>query len=507
MLKKTNWYRPLSPTGNRLPLVALLCGLTLSVTGCGNFFTGNGSKTLKAEDGTTIDLNDETVKQYVEEWHNTKPSIDRLAKLETDLSFLLSEVSKMSDLGQVPGMAKTAAPATSSTQQPSTVAAPTNTSKATSLAPASAAKPAVAYTASAAGATTTELSTPSTTEPSITGSSTNTYSNQPTTIVTSVAPTTPTYTSTGATAYPVGAVAPINSPGQFLCPEPFSNNYKKSIAFVGFPRMVPISSRLGALHQVEQHLPMLIGANLRNRHSMLTPTYLRESFANARALGEVNAAMQAQALSKQNRVQFFVSGEIDDMTMTFPDRVENPSYYTRFINGAHNLLHINTPLDKRSRVFSFTLEVRDGFTGQVIFNNQYRTFGKWKASPETQMGFGSPRFWETDYGVQIQHLVARASDDMATAINCQPYMARVDSTPGQQQIVIHSGINNGMHSGDTLDLYQLVYQSITGEYQRFDTRLVKRKGRVYLTEIYPSHSVGHVVDETLLSGQYLVRAR
>ena len=123
------------------------------------------------------------------------------------------------------------------------------------------------------------------------------------------------------------------------------------------------------------------------------------------------------------------------------------------------------------------------------------------------MGFGSPRFWETDYGVQIQHLVARASDDMATAINCQPYMARVDSSPGQQQIVIHSGTNNGMNSGDTLDLYQLVYQSITGEYQQFDTRLVKRKGRVYLTETYPSHSVGHVVDETLLSGQYLVRAR
>lgn len=501
MLKKTSWYRPLSTTGNRLPLVVLLCGLTLSMTGCGNFFTGNGSKTLKAEDGTTIDLNDETVKQYVEEWHNSKPSIDRLAKLETDLSFLLSEVSKMSDLGQVPGMAKTAAPANSSTQQPSTVAAPSNSSKTTSAALTSTGKPAIATTASATGAITSELpNTASTTS----GSSTNTHNNQPIAVVTSIAPTTPSYS---ATAYPVGAVAPINSPGQFLCPEPFSNNYKKSIAFVGFPRMVPISSRLGALHQVEQHLPMLIGANLRNRHSMLTPTYLHESFANARALGEVNAAMQAQALSKQNRVQFFVSGEIDDMTMTFPDSVEKPNYYTRFINGVHNLLHINTPLDKRSRVFSFTLEVRDGFTGQIIFNNQYRTFGKWKASADTQMGFGSPRFWETDYGIQIQHLVAKASDDMATAINCQPYMARVDSTPGQQQIVVHSGTNNGMHSGDTLDLYQLVYQSITGEYQRFDTRLVKRKGRVYLTEIYPSHSVGHVVDETLLSGQYLVRAR
>jgi len=467
-------------TGKLLPL-SLLVGLTLlGVTGCG-LFQSDPNKTIVTESGEKIDLNDETVKQYVEEWANSKPSIDRLSEMENDLVFLLAEVSKMSDLGQVPGtgIAKTSTTTTSTTTNTQKTAAP--------------------FT----GATTPATSA----APMVTTQTTTTSAFQPVTTTVTPAPTTFTQTSTGATAYAAGTGAPINTPGQFLCPEPFNNDYKKSIAFVSFPRMVPISSSLGALQQVEQHLPMLIGANLRNRHSMLTPTYLRESFANASMRGEINAAAQAQALSKQNRVQFFVSGEVDDMTLTFPNTVENPSYYTRFVSGAHNFLHINTSLDKRSRVFSFKLEVRDGFTGQIIFSNQYRTFGKWKASPETQMGFGSPRFWETDYGVQVQHLVAKASDDMASAISCQPYMARVDSSPGQQQVVIHSGTNNGMHSGDTLDLYQLVYQPVTGEYQRFDTRLVKRNGRVYLTEIYPSHSIGHVVDETLLSGQYLVKAR
>lgn len=298
-----------------------------------------------------------------------------------------------------------------------------------------------------------------------------------------------------------------NNQTEPLCPEPVSNDFKKSIAFVSFSRRVPLSSNLGALHQVEQQLPLLIGSNLTSRHAVPTPIYLRESFATANNRGELNTAAQAQTLSKQNRVQFFVSGEVDGMAMVAPETFENPGYYTRFVNGAHNLLHIDTPLDKRSRIFSFTLEIREGFTGQIIFSNQYQTFGKWTASPETQMGFGSPGFWKTDYGTQVQQLVAKASDDMANAINCQPHMARVDSLPGQQQVVIHSGTNNGMHAGDTLDLYQLVYQPISGEYQRFDTRLVKRNGRVHLTEIYPSHSIGHVVDETLLSGQYVVKAR
>lgn len=313
-----------------------------------------------------------------------------------------------------------------------------------------------------------------------------------------IATTPPTAITTAATS---------NTQAQKRCPEPMSNDFKKSIAFVSFSRVAPVFSSLGSLHQVEQQLPLLMGTTLTNQHAMPTPTYLRESFASANVRGEINAAAQAQALSKQNRVQFFVSGEVDDMTMTFPSTVENPSYYTRFVNGAHNLLHINTPLDKRSRIFSFKLEIRDGFTGEIIFSNQYRTFGKWKASPETKIGFGSPRFWKTDYGTQVQQLVRQASDDIASTIACQPYMARVDSLPGQQQIVIQSGTNNGMQNGDTLDLYQLVYQPITGEYQRFDTRLVKRNGLVHLTETYPSHSIGHVVNDTLLSGQYLVKAR
>ncbi len=474
-------------SGHLLPVLPLMLLTMLGINGCG-VFQSDSKKTIVTESGEKIDLNDETVKQYVEEWANSKPSIDRLAEMENDLVFLLAEVSKMSDLSQVPGTGIAKAPSTTAT---------TNTQKPATTAPSSATAnsvmPAVETAASLAPGSANPVA-PATT-------------NQTITTVLAPSPGTFTQTSGAATAYATGAFAPINTPGQFLCPEPFNNGYKKSVAFVSFPRIVPISSSLGALQQVEQHLPMLIGANLRNRHSMLTPTYLRESFTNASIYGEANAATQAQALAKQNRVQFFVSGEVDDMTMTFPDTMENPSYYTRFISGAHNLFHINTSLDKRSRVFSFRLEVRDGFTGQVIFSNQYRTFGKWKTSPETQIGFGSPRFWETDYGMQVQHLVARASDDMAGAINCQPYLARVDSSPGQQQVVIHSGTNNGMHSGDTLDLYQLVYQPVTGEYQRFDTRLVKRNGRVYLTETYPSHSIGHVVDETLLSGQYLVKAR
>jgi hypothetical protein len=323
----------------------------------------------------------------------------------------------------------------------------------------------------------------------------------------SVAQGSVTYTTPPPTTQTQATTTTAPAPTQPSCPEPVNNHYKKSVAFVSFPRTAPVTSSLGELHKVEEQLPLLIGANLTGRHAVLAPIYLREGFISTNTRGEADAAVQVQILAQQHRVQFFVSGEVDDMTLSFPNSIENPTYYTRFMSETHDLLHINTPLDKRSRAFSFKVEVRDGFTGQIVFTNQYRTVGKWKPALEENIGFGTARFWKTNYGEQIQQLVATASDDLASAISCQPYVARIESTPGQQQVVIQSGANSGLHRGDTLDLYQLVHQPISGEYQRFDTRLIKRTGHIYLTETYPSHSVGNVVDETLLGGQYLIKAR
>lgn len=472
MLKQVSPHliQPIKRKG--LLLTFLASGILLSLNGC-HFFQPSGKTTIKTSDGKKIDVTEATVKQYVAEWHESKPSIERLASMENDLAFLLAEVSKMSDLGQTPGVSNVRA-------NPTAQSSPVQVQY----------QPPIA-------STTTVISDNANMN---TGANAKAdTSHQPPLQTTVSVPTSSAFGPSVDATY-------LNFNNAF-CAETFVNNYKKSIAFSSFPRIQVNNSKLGALHQVEQHLPMLIGANLRNRHQMLAPIQLREAFTGASQGGELLVASHTQTLARQHRVQFLVSGEVDDMSMSFPDTVEKPGYYTRFVSGVHNFLHINTSLDKRSRVFSFTLNARDGVTGQLIFSNQYRTFGQWKAVPEEHVGFGSPRFWSTDYGRQIQQLVAKASDELAATLNCQPYMARVDSRPYQQQVIIHSGANNGMRSGDTLDLYQLVYQPINGEYQQFDTRLIKHNGRVHLTEIYPSHSVGHVVNETLTAGQYLVKAQ
>lgn len=484
---------------------ALLGGLSLLTSaGCNSFFHSNKQYTVTSESGEKIPLNDATVKQYVSEWHDAKPQIDRLGKLETDLNFLLSEVSKMSDLGQMPGLGggnsagATQAPiagnitlTTSGAANSPTGNKPVAGTQPTSYfsnAPAAAEGQAMANTGAVGGAIGGNIGIGA---GGISGAANaNGMSN-----------------SGGMSVTSMGIGAMSFNPSNALCAEPYVNNYTKALAIANFPRIQVNSSKFGQLAQVEQHLPLLIGANLHNRHSLLVPAYIPAAFSNAYSRGEPAAAAQAIRVASQNRVQFMVTGEVDDMSMYSPDDANSPGYFRKFMNGTIDMFGIDTKYDNRSRVFSFSLQVRDGITGQLIFNNQYKTVGQWNAPSTAEMGFASPRFWQTDYGHKVQQLVASASDDLASSIRCQPYIARVDARPFQPQIIIQSGNNNGLRTGDSFELYQLVYQPVTGEYQQFDTRLIKRNGRVYLTEIYPSHSVGQVVNDTLSGGQYIVKAQ
>jgi hypothetical protein len=448
--------RPRLTHTSRLPvhMKRVSWAVLLCLGGCNAFFHPGGSKDPDAQ-----------VKQTLEEWREVKPSIERLTKLEGDLDFMLNEISKMSVIGQVPGQAYTGA---SGTVTPGIITAETVSIEANGQAQPQA----------------QALAQPQ---------SQQQLQNQP-----ANSSVTTFYADPGFIS---GAGIPTNFNAQCAG---LSNQYQKSLAFFSFPRQTAESSKLGALHQVEQHLPMLLSANLRNRHHLSAALEFGQSFVTNG--NELDASAQIQHLGRNTNSQYLVSGVVDDMSLVNPKSVTNPGLYTRFVNSAHDVTGTKSTFDKRSRQFSFTVNVRDAITGQLVFAKQYKTFGKWNLPANSTTGFASPTFWQSDYGQQVQFLVGLASDELAGVLQCQPFMARVDTQAGKDKLVIHSGTNNGLKTGDSLELYQLIYEPVVGQYQRYAARTVKRRSKVYLTEVYPSHSVGHVVDEPLLSGQYIVKA-
>lgn len=299
----------------------------------------------------------------------------------------------------------------------------------------------------------------------------------------------------------VESTAESHKAGSSQCSSNENNVLQKSLLVTAFPRSNPGSSNAGALNDAEQQLPQLLGEQLVAKHRTITPVQINASLPSPSLSNDNLLAQQIQKLAHNQRTQLVLTGEIVDMAMTHPETTYSPGLYTRFLNGLFDFIEVKNRFDKRDRIFSFQVNLRDGFTGQTLFSKRYDTYGIWGLTQN--VGFGSPLFWKSDYGQQIKGLIKMASKEVGAVIQCQPYIAQIDSRPGQTQILLQGGANNGLHSGDTLTLYQIVVQGSESEYEQHQVRLVNRNAAIELREVYPSHSVGVISGTTYLTGQFL----
>lgn len=280
-----------------------------------------------------------------------------------------------------------------------------------------------------------------------------------------------------------------------------ANRLQKSLLVTAFPRALPMSANAGAMDNADNELPRLLSEQLVSRHIASVPANLEEALPAPSSSSENLLAQQVQKLARDQRTQLVLSGEILDMSMAHPEAEYNPGLYTRFLNNFFDFIDVKNRFDRRDRLFSFEVQLRDGFTGQSLFSKRYQTYGLWTETRES--GFGSPLFWKTDYGQQVKGLVKKASRDLGDVIQCQPLIAQIDSHPGQTQVVLQGGANNGLRKGDTMALYQLIVQGSESQYDQHVTRLVNREASIELQEVYPSHSVGLISGTPYLTGQFL----
>jgi hypothetical protein len=284
-----------------------------------------------------------------------------------------------------------------------------------------------------------------------------------------------------------------------------TNRFQKSLLVMAFPRLAPTSSTAGDLHQAEHQLPQLLSELLVSKQSSIAAQQLNQALPNASTNTDAQLSLLSQRLANDHRSQFILSGEILDMSMTTPDATYNPGLYTKVVNKFFDAIEAKNRFDKRDRLFSFQLRLRDGFTGQELLTKRYDTYGIWGHAGK--VGFGTPLFWKSDYGQQIKGLVNVAAKDLSQAINCQPFITQIDSRPGQTQFILQSGTNNGLHTGDILSLYQLIIQGSETRYQEHDVRLVNRNLAIELREVYASHSVGVINSTTYLTGKLVAVAQ
>lgn len=277
------------------------------------------------------------------------------------------------------------------------------------------------------------------------------------------------------------------------------NHLAKSLVITRFTRRNPQTANAGNLFAAEAGMAELIRSELSQATPLLAPGLIPQGFALP-GLSETQLKQQAQKIARQARAQFVLSGTIEDMALTDANSTYNPNLYRRAANGFHDLTGIEK-FDKRTRVFMLELELRDGFTGETLLSRRYSTSGIWNT--RNAVGFDSPAFAKTPYGKQIGKLSQTIGKDLIQTLDCQPYIASIEAYPGQNQVILQGGANNGLQAGAKMQLYQLVIVGSNTEYQVNETRLVRRPAQLHLSEVYPSHSTAVIEDGGYLNGQYL----
>ena len=303
---------------------------------------------------------------------------------------------------------------------------------------------------------------------------------------------------------PENVVMDDESPAEIVvAPEKASTNcspnqgLRKTLSISRFTRENPQTANAGNLYEVEQGVAALFQQHLQ-RYSILRSQLLPMGVVHSS--DERQQQQYIQGIARRMGTQFVLQGSIADMSMNHPESLYNPGHYRRLANWFHDLSGIQTR-DKRLRHFVVNLVLRDGYTGETLFAQQYHTTGFW---PErAPVGFNSAKFRNSDYAQKINKLVAQASESLAKTIDCQPFMVSIDAPPGRTQVILAGGANHGLHAGDELELYQLIVSPSNTTYMLAETRMVKRNTRVQLTEVYPSHSTAVIPDGDYLNGAFI----
>jgi hypothetical protein len=257
-----------------------------------------------------------------------------------------------------------------------------------------------------------------------------------------------------------------------ICANVVSNSYHKSVAITGFAMEHPEHSTLGRLGSVDRSLAALLVNDLNGRPGIraLSANYMTLYPNTPNAPTQISPRMtltRAVSTAKDLGVQFVVSGVIRDMAMENPDA-------PRVGNWDKWLKKVGITKAKRTRHFVFDVFVHDGYSGALVFQSRYKTYGLWNEKNHAEVGFGTAKFFSTDYGQQVRLLIDRAVNDLQQTVQCQPFMATIAQVDGSR-IYVSSGAESGLRPGDFLSVYR-TSQKFNREGDSFwqisDTRLV-----------------------------------
>jgi flagellar H-ring protein FlgT len=177
------------------------------------------------------------------------------------------------------------------------------------------------------------------------------------------------------------------------------NQYKKGILLGEFDLISPQHASMGSIYQIGDDFTSLLQRQIQRKSqsfvvSGVTQVPIRPGQPTVMTM-----------LAEDNDAQYIVNGQITDLTSTLDQK---------FIKD-----------DQVNRQFAATLQVIDGKTGDILFQNNYREIAEWPFAKTSQVDTKSARFWQSTYGQAVQRITRNMMLDLETALSCRTSLPEV----------------------------------------------------------------------------------
>jgi len=271
-----------------------------------------------------------------------------------------------------------------------------------------------------------------------------------------------------------------------VCSNGATNRYRKSIGVTGFALQTPQQANLGAIHSIPRLFPRDLTKAINNQgflHALAaTNIQLYPDLINAPTSTNSDGSLTDIAqIGEDLGVQYVMTGVIRDLDALGSDRPNMQKRFNNFNEPSENLYHM--------RNIGVDIYLYDGFSGALLFEQNYHETGEWNLDRYTKAGYGSATFWGTHFGQSVQQVLEKAALDASSKLKCQPFMANIFKTEGNR-VHINAGSIAGVKLGETFSAYRRY--EIFNQLQNRLTQLNNADIKITIKQVQPNFSIGEL---------------
>lgn len=263
----------------------------------------------------------------------------------------------------------------------------------------------------------------------------------------------------------------------------YSSGFSKKIAITQFPIQYWEQAKIGGLYKLEKEIPRKILNLLKAGSNGVYPVAWLDKKLNVNIDFEQQGRVRHEmvdAVANNANTQFVMFGRITDLS--FGSKTNNYSFWED---------------DQFERFFALEIVVANALTHEVLYQNKFHTFADWSTPQNQQVNITSRKFWDGDYGIAIESLLADVRNDLFSTLSCQQLQSKIMSVKDGEQIQLNIGRGQGVNIGQE---YRVSYRAdVIDDKGNLLTNFVISPYRVRITQVYENTAIAETLDADFMN--------